>query len=192
MYPIGWRFPLRLWSLCHKVTRTGQGRPVPAVWFIRAQGAALLRDQAKPFLTHPISGPEARATVLCGPFWSHGMCMSVFADGSHLWRKPAAAATAMSQKGGDAYFARPTERRLWHALWSFPTDSCRRALRPIEASKAAIRNGCFTSTPAVGVVSFLCRNPRHHRPRRFPTESANAVAANDEGGPGFRSEAQRA
>ena len=87
----------------------GQGRPVPAVWFIRAQGAALLRDQAKPFLTHPISGPEARATVLCGPFWSHGMCMSVFADGSHLWRKPAAAATAMSQKGGDAYFARPTE-----------------------------------------------------------------------------------
>jgi hypothetical protein len=26
-------------------------------------------------------------------------------------------------------------------------DPYRRALRPIEASKAAIRNGCFTSTP---------------------------------------------
>jgi hypothetical protein len=30
--------------------------------------------------------------------------------------------------------------------------SCRRAIRPIEAFKATIRNGCFTSTPDISFV----------------------------------------
>ena len=51
--------------------------------------------------------------------------------------------------GGEAYFTLAMEWQLWHGLRSFPGDPCRRTFRPIEASKAAIRNGCFTSTPAV-------------------------------------------
>jgi hypothetical protein len=35
------------------------------------------------------------------------------------------------------------------------------ALVSVATSVDAIRNGRFTSTPAVGVVDFLCRNPRN-------------------------------
>ena len=32
---------------------------------------------------------------------------------------------------------------------AFRCDSCRLTFRPIEAFKATIRNGCFTSTPVI-------------------------------------------
>jgi len=50
---------------------------------------------------------------------------------------------------GEAYFALALEWRLWRGLRSLPRRHFRPALRPIEASKAAIRNGRFTSTPVV-------------------------------------------
>ena len=62
-------------------------------------------------------------------------------------------------------------------------DQCRRALRPIEASKAAIRDGCFTSTPAVcGATMRRCRRAAGCRPRLlaiapFKSERARAIGA---------------
>src|SRR5208283_3515472 len=50
-----------------------------------------------------------------------------------------------SQMGAEAYSALATEWRLWRALRSCRGDLCRPAIRPIEAYKAAIRDGCFTS-----------------------------------------------
>jgi hypothetical protein len=38
-------------------------------------------------------------------------------------------------------------------------DPCRRALRPIEALKATMRNGCFTSTPDLATSLAHVRFP---------------------------------
>jgi hypothetical protein len=50
-----------------------------------------------------------------------------------------------SDQGGEPYFGLAMEWRLRRAFRSFP----RPAFRPIEASKVAICNGRFTSTPVV-------------------------------------------
>ncbi|HZZ23447.1 MAG TPA: hypothetical protein VFE60_13125, partial [Roseiarcus sp.] len=57
----------------------------------------------------------------------------------------------MSAKGGEAYFVLAMERQILLALRSFPCDSCRRASRPIEASKAAV---CYVRN-----TSILLKNP---------------------------------
>jgi hypothetical protein len=63
-----------------------------------------------------------------------------------------------------------------------------RAIRPIEASKAAIRNGCFTSIPVVycidlepGLSSVI---PGMCPPMSSPSSGIAAVAMADEGSDG--------
>jgi|HubBroStandDraft_6_1064221.scaffolds.fasta_scaffold157153_3 hypothetical protein len=56
---------------------------------------------------------------------------------------------ARSLKGGESVLRARNEWRLWRGLRTFPRRPLRSGIRPIEASKAASRNGCFTSTPAV-------------------------------------------
>ena len=52
-------------------------------------------------------------------------------------------------------------------------DPCTRANRPIEASKAAIRNGCFTSTPP---VEQLGTNPGIGRTLAIPETAGRQVS----------------
>ena len=47
--------------------------------------------------------------------------------------------------GGEAYFALAMDRQLRRGVRPSRGHSCRCAIRPIEASKAPIRKGCFTS-----------------------------------------------
>src|SRR5580704_7594357 len=59
--------------------------------------------------------------------------------------------------GGEGHFARKWNDGFGADYGRSRGDPRRRAIRPIEASKAAIRNGCFTSTLDVAFANGVIR-----------------------------------